>query len=569
MAVACQVTRRCLACPAARLPTCPHQSNRSHAAAGWQRHCCCPCCTSPCRSHPTLVASGPLPPLLQAELGYERVKTGPTSNFVGNHMTQGAIDLVQAHLEQPARGALLLGAGAGAAPHLPRLLSSTESDAAAAAVAAAAVPRPLHQYCWLDAGSSVRVEVPVDQMQLGRTAACASVTCSIQADRLDLLICATPEPAAEEDTSHGTHSTAPDYSSAPASGAAGACHHRLLLHPLHSAVVPASCRCYVKGLPALPPGLQGHGGDSAEQPAAAAAAPPNQGSSQAATSFALPPGATHIVIELCKVDAQLEWPALLASRALSAAAPGSGSSAAAQPDVVALRWAVASAAVWVWVASAALHLNRKLTECSSPPQRRRALRQKLSRAAAPPADSAGAAAPTDTLPDSERSAEAGATFSLAEAQASCQAALLRAEELVAAGQHAEALAATSPCLPLLPALSVGDASLALQLRTLRGHCQAQLGCLKLAVAEYGAAIRAAQGVSDTGGGAVAVATSPSMLAQLLLARAALYEQQEQLQDALADAQQAANLRLEQAPAQALAAQAAERLRRACRQASRM
>ncbi|KAI7836742.1 hypothetical protein COHA_009380 [Chlorella ohadii] len=471
-----------------------------------------------------------------AELGYERVKTGPTSNFVGNHMTQGAIDLVQAHLEQPARGALLLGAGAGAAPHLPRLLSSTESDAAAAAVAAAAVPRPLHQYCWLDAGSSVRVEVPVDQMQLGRTAACASVTCSIQADRLDLLICATPEPAAEEDTSHGTHSTAPDYSSAPASGAAGACHHRLLLHPLHAAVVPASCRCYVKGLPALPPGLQGHGGDSAEQPAAAAAAPPNQGSSQAATSFALPPGATHIVIELCKVDAQLEWPALLASRALSAAAPGSGSSAAAQPDVVALR---------------------------------RALRQKLSRAAAPPADSAGAAAPTDTPPDSERSAEAGATFSPAEAQASCQAALLRAEELVAAGQHAEALAATSPCLPLLPTLSVGDASLALQLRALRGHCQAQLGCLKLAVAEYGAAIRAAQGVSDTRGGAVAVATSPSMLAQLLLARAALYEQQEQLQDALADAQQAANLRLEQAPAQALAAQAAERLRRACRQASRM
>ena len=38
--------------------------------------------------------------LLQWELGYERVKVGPTTNFVGNHMTQSAIDLVQAHLQK-------------------------------------------------------------------------------------------------------------------------------------------------------------------------------------------------------------------------------------------------------------------------------------------------------------------------------------------------------------------------------------------------------------------------------------------------------------------------------------
>jgi hypothetical protein len=34
------------------------------------------------------------------ELGYEEAECGPTSNFVGNHMTQGAIDLVQAELKR-------------------------------------------------------------------------------------------------------------------------------------------------------------------------------------------------------------------------------------------------------------------------------------------------------------------------------------------------------------------------------------------------------------------------------------------------------------------------------------
>lgn len=35
---------------------------------------------------------------LQAELGRQRPQMGPTSNFVGNHMTQAAIDLAQAEL---------------------------------------------------------------------------------------------------------------------------------------------------------------------------------------------------------------------------------------------------------------------------------------------------------------------------------------------------------------------------------------------------------------------------------------------------------------------------------------
>jgi hypothetical protein len=32
--------------------------------------------------------------------GYERPQMGPTTNFVGNHMTQGAIDMVQMQLKR-------------------------------------------------------------------------------------------------------------------------------------------------------------------------------------------------------------------------------------------------------------------------------------------------------------------------------------------------------------------------------------------------------------------------------------------------------------------------------------
>ena len=39
-----------------------------------------------------------LPP--QPDIGYEDVEKGPTSNFVGNHMTQGAVDLIQYQLRR-------------------------------------------------------------------------------------------------------------------------------------------------------------------------------------------------------------------------------------------------------------------------------------------------------------------------------------------------------------------------------------------------------------------------------------------------------------------------------------
>jgi len=40
---------------------------------------------------------------LKVDLGYEKTQSGLTSNFVGNHMTQGAIDLVQADLARKDR----------------------------------------------------------------------------------------------------------------------------------------------------------------------------------------------------------------------------------------------------------------------------------------------------------------------------------------------------------------------------------------------------------------------------------------------------------------------------------
>lgn len=45
------------------------------------------------------------------DAGYERPQCGPTTNFVGNHMTQGAIDMVQMQLKHTRDPQLLLEAG--------------------------------------------------------------------------------------------------------------------------------------------------------------------------------------------------------------------------------------------------------------------------------------------------------------------------------------------------------------------------------------------------------------------------------------------------------------------------
>ena len=41
------------------------------------------------------------------QLGYEKIISGPTGNFVGNHMTQGAMDIIRADLARPDAASIL------------------------------------------------------------------------------------------------------------------------------------------------------------------------------------------------------------------------------------------------------------------------------------------------------------------------------------------------------------------------------------------------------------------------------------------------------------------------------
>lgn len=147
--------------------------------------------------------------------------------------------------------------------------------------------------------------------------------------------------------------------------------------------------------------------------------------------------------------------------------------------------------------------------------------------------------------------------------------LQQAEALVAAGQHNKALELTAAlgAQEAEPAPASGPASLAAQLHQLRGRCHVQLGSLKLAIAELTAAVGLLQGQSagrladpKPGTGGEESGEHALDLCQLLLFRSSVYEQQEQLQAALADAEQAS--RLQQHSANALLA--AQRLRRACK-----
>ena len=105
----------------------------------------------------------------ERELGFERPASGPTTNFVGNHMTQGAIDLVQAQLArrdprqeeeawrrymhtyhppkriEAAAGGSGGGGGGGAAPAPPP-------------------EREIPRFQWRQRGGEVRVDVPLEEM---------------------------------------------------------------------------------------------------------------------------------------------------------------------------------------------------------------------------------------------------------------------------------------------------------------------------------------------------------------------------------------------------------------------
>jgi hypothetical protein len=294
----------------------------------------------PCHPTPFHQAPAILSRPLQVDLGYERVKVGPTSNFVGNHMTQGAIDLVQAQLEQPAAPPQLLllddAAARESRPAPPQLLHAGAAAAGAAAERAGLVLRQLQQYRWADAGNVVTVDVPVAQMQelssissSGSSGTTASISCTIMRDSLELAVTVGCQAGAGGDV---------------AASSGQAVSHRLVVRPLHAAVLPGRCRCYLRGL-AAPPPCKDSGTASALAPcssreaaaAPAGEAPPEQ---QQTINFILPPTAEAIVVQLAKADGQLQWEALQASVPLAVVPTrgGAGGGGAGQPDLAALRW---------------------------------------------------------------------------------------------------------------------------------------------------------------------------------------------------------------------------------------
>ena len=263
---------------------------------------------------------------LQLDLGYERVKTGPTSNFVGNHMTQGAIDLVQAQLERPATPDLPL--LVAAADRAPQLLAAPEEQTAPAAP----LPRPFQRYSWTDAGSAIQLELPVQQMELGGGGGTMQLTCSFGHDSLDLLVAGN----AGGTDGHIVRGKA-----------SGAASYRLLVRPLHAAVVPERCSCFVRGVPALPPcsGEVASSGSGAWEPQAGCSVvtgvtgadmlieQPGQ-AEQHCICFALPLSAEAVVVQLAKADERLRWEALPASLPLVPRQAGSN-----QTNLTALRYA--------------------------------------------------------------------------------------------------------------------------------------------------------------------------------------------------------------------------------------
>jgi tetratricopeptide (TPR) repeat protein len=105
---------------------------------------------------------------VQPEIGYEKPQSGPTTNFVGNHMTQGAIDLVQAQLSQEDRAHRLLKAQQYDAMYTkPKLMASSANAAlstpectSTSIVPVSRIWTPVQQFRWTDKGGYIQIKVP-------------------------------------------------------------------------------------------------------------------------------------------------------------------------------------------------------------------------------------------------------------------------------------------------------------------------------------------------------------------------------------------------------------------------
>lgn len=250
-------------------------------------------------------------PWLQAELGFEKADLGPTTNFVGNHMTQGAIDLVQAELEGPQEeeAPLLLGLGA-VEQRGPLLLGTAPAPTPPIAL-------PLAQYRWWNEGGCVCLEVPLPDTSGRGQPAALSLELRLTATSLDLTL-----------------------STRGVGGLPAPAPRRLSVSPLWGPIDPAHSTCSVA------PG----GGARAEGPATHAAGP-LVGSSQVdgavMLGLTLPSsaGASGVSVRLAKAAPEQEWAGLQGVAAHPAGALGVPKSQADGdiPTLAALRYGLLSA----------------------------------------------------------------------------------------------------------------------------------------------------------------------------------------------------------------------------------
>ena len=118
--------------------------------------------------------------VIAVEPGYERPAIGPTTNFVGNHMTQGAIDLAQGELTRADpdadRRRERLDFARGTTREPPQLLSKTTVRIDDEHANRHRSPRPVERYAWRDAPDSIVVTVRDADLPDGADVAAAVAT---------------------------------------------------------------------------------------------------------------------------------------------------------------------------------------------------------------------------------------------------------------------------------------------------------------------------------------------------------------------------------------------------------
>ena len=118
--------------------------------------------------------------VIAVEPGYERPAIGPTTNFVGNHMTQGAIDLAQGELTRADpdadRRRERLDFARGTTREPPQLLSKMTVRIDDEHANRHRSSRPVERYAWRDAPDSIVVTVRVADLPDSADVAAAVAT---------------------------------------------------------------------------------------------------------------------------------------------------------------------------------------------------------------------------------------------------------------------------------------------------------------------------------------------------------------------------------------------------------